>query len=60
MSTGQAWWAHKNETYLELCEEFGEAPEYSEGARGLMFLDSIGAHAENLMERYKRDKDETV
>lgn len=53
MSTGQAFWSHKDETYLELCEKFGEKPERTRGMRGCIFLESTGIHAEKLMERYR-------
>lgn len=48
MSTGQAYWAHKDRIYLELCDRYGEEPQYSAGARGLKFLESTGFHAESL------------
>ncbi|KKK92795.1 hypothetical protein LCGC14_2699340 [marine sediment metagenome] len=57
MSTGQAFWAYKNETYLELCERYGEEPQESRGMRGCMFLESTGAHAKSLMDRYKEEKE---
>lgn len=55
MSSGQAYWAHKDEVYLELCEMYGEEPEESRGIRGCMFLESTGEHAERLMDRYRKD-----
>ena len=53
MGSGQEWWAHQDEAYLDLCKYFSEEPLYVRDARNAERLDSAGRHYDQLKLRYK-------